>query len=962
MLGDPTVEARQLSGRAAPRAEQRVNEGLVPMDVPRHQDLINSASLDYIEELYLRYLDEPGSVPEEWRDYFASRAEAEGPRPTALGPSFRPRSLFAGGAPSLATADGEDVGVAAALLQQKLDRLVRNYRVRGHRLAQLSPLGQEPFEAPELEPAYYGITPEDMDRPVLPTVFPGATTVGEVIEGLQATYCRSIGVQFMHIDSLEVRVWLQRRMESTRNRLHLSRAKQLRILTKLTDATIFEEFIQKKYLGAKSFSLVGSETLIPLLDQAIEKAGDQGVEEVVMGMAHRGRLNVLANILGKNPRTIFREFEDTDPEMYMGRGDVKYHLGYSNDWITESGKRIHLSLAFNPSHLEFVNPVVLGRSRSKGDRIGDRDRERVLPILIHGDAAFIGQGVVQETLNLSRLVGYRVGGALHVVINNQVGFTTGPRQGRSTTYASDVAKMLQSPIFHVNGEDPEAVAQVIELAMDFRAEFKRDVVIDMYAYRRFGHNETDEPAFTQPVMYEKIRQRKGVREAYLEHLLTLGEVTEEDAERVAEERRAHLEQELSVARSGDFKLQYSTLEGVWSKYQGGSDAALPDPDTGIERAEASRLLEAITHTPAEFRLNPKIARQMNTRRQMAAGEVPLDWAAGEALAFASLVSQGVKVRMTGQDVERGTFSHRHQVLHDAVDGWEFMPMRNVEAEKGLFEIHNSPLSEVAVLAFEYGYSNDAPDALVIWEAQYGDFVNVAQVIIDQFLASAEEKWSRLSGLVMQLPHGFEGGGPEHSSARLERFLQLCADDNMQVVYPTTPAQIFHLLRRQVLRPLRKPLIVMSPKSLLRHPRATSELDEFTRGTFQRVIPDASVDPAKVQRILLTSGKVYYDLLAARESREADDVAIVRLEQLYPLRPEAIEAALAPYAKDVPVVWVQEEPENNGAWHYLLVRYLDSFHGHPFRGVYRPASASPATGSGAAHRLEQAELLRRAFED
>ncbi|MFA7460072.1 MAG: 2-oxoglutarate dehydrogenase E1 component, partial [Trueperaceae bacterium] len=780
------------------------------MDLTAQDDLLNSSSLEYVEQMYAQYVQAPDSVPEEWRLYFAASPNGHTAR-GAFGPSFKPSSLFNPAGQATGPAVSSDVGVSAALMQQKLDRLVRNYRVRGHRLAQLSPLGRDPFEVPELDPSYYGITQADMSQPVLAPVIPGAETVGEVIEGLQTTYCRSIGAQFMHVDSLEVRVWLQRRMESSRNRLSLSRSKQLRILTKLTDATIFEDFIQKKFLGAKSFSLEGSETLIPLLDQTIEKAGDQGIEEVVLGMAHRGRLNVLANILGKNPRTIFREFEDADPEMYMGRGDVKYHLGYSNDWITEQGKRIHLSLAFNPSHLEFVNPVVLGRSRAKGDRMGDVRRDKVLPIMIHGDAAFAGQGVSQETLNLSGLVGYRVGGALHVIVNNQVGFTTGPRQGRSTTYATDVAKMLQIPVFHVNGEDPEAVAQVIELAMDFREEFRRDVVIDMYAYRRFGHNETDEPAFTQPVMYEKIRKRQGVRESYLGYLKQLGEVTTEDAERVAEERRAHLDQELSVARSGDFKLQYSTLQGIWADYLGGLDAKVPEANTAIEVAEAGRLLEAITVTPEEFNLNSKIARQLTTRVKMARGEQPLDWAAGEALAFASLVSQGVKVRMTGQDVERGTFSHRHQVFHDSVAGYEFLPMSNVEAKEGLFEIHNSPLSEIAVLAYEYGYSLDMPEGLVIWEAQYGDFVNVAQVIIDQFLASAEEKWSRLSGLVLQLPHAFEGGGPEHSSARLERFLQLCAEDNMQVVYPTTPAQIFHLLRRQVLRPYRKPLIIMSPK-------------------------------------------------------------------------------------------------------------------------------------------------------
>ncbi len=931
------------------------------MDQIEPTDRLNRSSLAYVEELYLRYLQEPTSVPEAWQRYFAERPANGVAGRTTLGPSFQPRSLF--NPPSGASAAQlDEVGTAAAVLQQKLDRLVRNYRVRGHRLAELSPLGREPFEAPELDTAFYGLTEADLQRPVLGNVLPGAGTVAEVIDALKTTYCRSIGAQFMHIDSLEVRVWLQRRMESTRNRLALPRAKQLRILTKLTDAVIFEEFVQKKYVGAKSFSLEGSETLIPLLDLAIEKAGSQGVEEIVLGMAHRGRLNVLANILGKHPRTIFREFEDKDPEMHLGRGDVKYHLGYSNDWVTEEGKRIHLSLTFNPSHLEFVDPVVLGRTRAKQDRLGDAKRERALPILIHGDAAFIGEGIVQETLNLSGLVGYRVGGALHVIVNNQVGFTTGPRQGRSTTYATDVAKMLQVPIFHVNGEDPEAVAQVIELAMDFRREFRRDVVIDMYAYRRHGHNESDEPAFTQPVMYGKIRRRPSVREAYRDHLLALGEVTRDEAERIVEERRAQLEQELSVARSGEFQLQYSTLEGVWRAYVGGDDDAVPDGDTSVAKDDAVAWLRRLTQVPEGFRLNGKIQRALQARLAMAEGEAPLDWAAGEALAFASLVADGVKIRFTGQDSERGTFSHRHAVFHDAEDGHEHVPLATIAATPKAFEIHNSPLSEAAVLGFEYGYSLDTPDGLVLWEAQFGDFANGAQVIIDQFLASAEEKWKRLSGLVLLLPHGFEGQGPEHSSARLERFLQLCAEDNLQVAYPTTPAQYFHLLRRQYLRPYRKPLVVMTPKSLLRHPRAVSGLDDVTRGGFQRVLRDDTVEPAGVTRVLLTTGKLYYDLAAAREERGRTDVAIVRLEQLYPLRMAAVEEALAPYPAEAPVVVVQEEPENMGARGFLRVQWGDTLFGRAVRYVSRPASASPATGSGAAHRLEQAELIRDAFDE
>ncbi|MEX2501207.1 MAG: 2-oxoglutarate dehydrogenase E1 component, partial [Trueperaceae bacterium] len=540
--------------------------------------------------------------------------------------------------------------------------------------------------------------------------------------------------------------------------------------------------------------------------------------------------------------TISLFLDDVDPEMHRGRGDVKYHLGYSSDLETQDGHKVHLSLAFNPSHLEYVNPVVLGRIRAKQDRIGDVARVAAMPILIHGDAAFIGEGIVQESLNMSELPGYQVGGALHVIVNNQLGFTTGPLQSRSTTYASDVAKMLQAPIFHVNGEDSEAVAQVIELALDFRQRFRRDVVVDMYCYRRHGHNEGDEPAFTQPRMYDVIRARPTVRENYLERLLQLGGVTRDEADAIAEQRREHLETELSVARSDDFKLAYSHGEGVWSPYQGGSDGSVEDVDSGIPEEDAARLLRATTEVPDGFTVNAKIARGLKLRHAMADGERDLDWAAGEALAIASLANDGVRVRLTGQDSERGTFSHRHAVLHDPETGDMHHVLRDLQSEQGPVEIHNSPLSEAGVVGFEYGYSLDMPEGLVVWEAQFGDFVNAAQVIIDQFIASGEEKWRRMSGLVMLLPHGFEGLGPEHSSARLERFLMLCADDNMQVAYPTTPAQMFHLLRRQVHRPWRKPLIVMTPKSLLRAPRAVSPLSDVTRGRFRRLLPDDDVDP------------------------------------------------------------------------------------------------------------------------
>ena len=594
----------------------------------------------------------------------------------------------------------------------------------------------------------------------------GPLTLREILDCLRNTYCRSIGVQFMHIDDLSTRRWLQERMEGTENRLKLGRDEQIRILTRLTDAVIFEEFIRKKFIGAKSFSLEGGESLIPLLELAIERGAEEGLDEIVLAMAHRGRLNVLANIIGKSPREIFREFEDSDPELYLGRGDVKYHLGYSNDWRTASGRKVHLSLCFNPSHLEFVNPVAVGRMRAKQDRVGDRERKRGMVLLIHGDASFAGEGGIQETLNLSQLDGYTVGGTLHVIVNNQIGFTTSPSEYRSTPYTTDVAKMLQSPIFHVNGEDPEAVARVVQLSMDFRRTFKRDVVIDMYCYRRLGHNEGDEPTFTQPVLYRAIERRKPVREGYLEHLLALGEVTREEADGIAARRREHLEKELSEARKEEYVPHPQTLSGVWEGYHGGPERRRDrSRDRSGSRAPSS-LLQVQTHLPEGFHSHPKIERGIRLRREMAEGKRPLDWSVAEALAFASLATEGVRVRLTGQDTARGTFSQRHAVLHDFENGQLYVPLQHLSTDQATVEIYNSPLSELAALGFEYGYSLDCPDGLILWEAQFGDFYNAAQVIVDQFIASAEDKWRRLSGLVLLLPHGFEGMGPEHSSARL----------------------------------------------------------------------------------------------------------------------------------------------------------------------------------------------------
>ena len=927
-----------------------------------HQTLPGAASLAFVEGLYEDYLRDPASVSSDWQEYFSEVAEKEFrfPKPR-FGPSFRPFSIF--NPPTAAPrAHNQVADPEIAAMQDRVYLLTRLYRVRGHRIAQIDPLGLPRPVPPELTPEFFGFTEADMDKPVYSETFQydGPLTLGKLLERLRNTYCRSIGVQYMHIDDLSVRRWLQRRMEATQNHLQLTRDEQLRILTRLTDAVTFEEFIRKKFPGAKTFSLDGSESLVPLLDLAIEKAGEQGIQEIVLGMAHRGRLNVLANIMHKSPRQIFREYADTDWKSQSGRGDVKYHLGHSTDWVTSTGRSIHLSLCFNPSHLEFVNPVALGRTRAKQDRVNDSDRRRGMTLLIHGDAAFAGEGIVQETFNLSQLRAYSVGGTLHVVVNNQIGFTTSSAEARSSAYATDIAKMLQIPILHVNGEDPEAVAQVVRLSLDFRHEFKRDVVINMYGYRRLGHNEGDEPSFTQPVLYQAISRRNSVREGYLEHLLKLGGVTREDADAIATRRRELLERELSEAQSKPSPPP-EQLRGLWTGYKGGAESAAEEVETGVATEKLSGWLEAQTRLPAGFTPHPKIKRLLQARQEMAAGTHPLDWAAAESLALGSLACQGFRIRLTGQDSERGTFSQRHAVLHDYQDGRPYTPLQHLCPEQAPVEIANSPLSETGVLGFEYGYSLDYPDGLVLWEAQFGDFWNVAQPIVDQFIASAEEKWQRLSGLVLLLPHGFEGQGPEHSSARLERFLMLAVEDNIQVVYPTTPAQYFHCLRRQALRPWRKPLVVITPKSLLRHPKAVSSLSDCAQGAFQRVLSDTAVEPAAVKRILLCTGKIYYELAEHREQTARKDVAVIRLEQLYPLKRPPLESVLAAFPEGTPVYWVQEEPANMGAWVYMRIHFGDRlFARFPFAGITRPPSASPAAGSHRRHKSEQADTIARAF--
>jgi 2-oxoglutarate dehydrogenase E1 component len=913
---------------------------------------------DYVERVLQEFLNDPTSVGAPWQAYFHENDGKAGSKWATLQRLPRRHSVFN---PPCAEVNGQQLD--AGRLQDRVSQLIRAYRVRGHLAARLDPLGVAPRQVPkELDLQYHGLSEADLDRTfsALTIGGPEAQSLRDIVNRLHNTYCRYIAVQFMHIDELAVRDWLVERMERTQNRVELSRHEQLRILTRLTDAVIFEEFVRKKYVGAKTFSLEGAESLIPLLDLAIEKAAKQGVDEIVMGMAHRGRLNVLANIIGKTPREIFWEFQDAAAAEESGSGDVRYHLGFSGDWQARCGRAVHLSLCFNPSHLEYVNPVALGRVRAKQDAAGDCQRRRGMALLIHGDAAFAGEGVIQETLNMSGLPAYCVGGTLHVVVNNQLGFTTGPEEGRSTTYATDVARMLQIPIFHVNGEDPEAVAQVVELALDFRERFGRDVVIDMYCYRRWGHNEGDEPSFTQPLLYKAIKHRESVRDGYLDHLLELGGVTRAEADQIASERHDQLQHEFDRAHDAGFVPEPPSLKGVWSGYAGGDE---PDheADTGVDVNRLTDLLRALTRIPDDFHVHPKLKKSVARRRRAAEGKEPVDWSMAEALAMASLAAEGHRVRLAGQDSERGTFSQRHAILHDVVDGARYENFQHLTDDQAPVDVVNSPLCETAALGFEYGYSLDSPDALIAWEAQYGDFANAGQVIIDQFIASAEDKWRRMSGLTLLLPHGFEGQGPEHSSARLERFLALAAKQNLQIAVPTTPAQYFHVLRRQVVRRWRKPLAVLTPKSLLRHPSVLSPIDHLAAGRFQRLILDDR-DTTAVQRVLLCSGKVYYDLWQAREEEDRNEVAILRVEQLYPLHDQSLRAALDGFSKHAAFYWVQEEPENMGAWSYWKRRYGDQLLSQfPWAVISRPESASPATGSSAKHRREQQDLVARALD-
>ena len=935
------------------------------------QRMWNSAHLSggnaaYVEELYELYLHDPNAVPEEWRTYF-QKLPSEGSSATDVSHSTI-RDHFVLLAKNQRRAQPVSAGSVSSEHEKKqveVLRLIQAYRMRGHQAAQLDPLGlwQRPMPA-DLSINHYGMTNADLET----TFRAGDLFIGkeeaslrEILEALQQTYCRTIGSEFTHITDSEQRSWFQQRLESVRGRPTFSAEIKSHVLERVTAAEGLEKYLGTKYPGTKRFGLEGGESLIPMLDEMIQRSGSYGTKEIVIGMAHRGRLNVLVNTFGKNPRELFDEFEGKK-KVELGSGDVKYHQGFSSNVMTAGGE-VHLAMAFNPSHLEIVSPVVEGSVRARQDRRNDAVGDKVLPISLHGDAAFAGQGVVLETFQMSQTRGFKTGGTIHIVINNQVGFTiSNPLDARSTEYATDVAKMIQAPILHVNGDDPEAVVFVTQLAIDYRMQFKRDIVIDLVCYRRRGHNEADEPSGTQPLMYQKIAKQPTTRELYAQSLIQSGAVDEASVQAQIDEYRNALDNGLHVVKSL-VKEPNKELFVDWRPYLGHAWTARHD--TSFDLKTLQELSAKLLEIPEGFVVQRQVSKIYEDRQKMQAGGLPINWGYAETMAYATLAFEGHPIRMTGQDIGRGTFSHRHAVLHNQKDAATYIPLQNLYEGQPRFDLYDSFLSEEAVLAFEYGYSTTQPNALVIWEAQFGDFANGAQVVIDQFITSGEHKWGRLCGLTMLLPHGYEGQGPEHSSARLERYLQLCAEHNIQVCVPTTPAQIYHLLRRQVIRPLRKPLVVLTPKSLLRHKLAVSTLEDLAHGSFQTVIPEIdTLDPAKVTRLVLCSGKVYYDLLEKRRNEGREDIAIVRIEQLYPFPEDDLMEAIAPYANLQHAVWCQEEPMNQGAWYSSQHHLRRSIGNHNKSLVLeyagRDASAAPACGYASMHAEQQEKLLKDAF--
>ncbi|HVS53767.1 MAG TPA: 2-oxoglutarate dehydrogenase E1 component [Opitutaceae bacterium] len=927
-----------------------------------------AANAAIIEAAYERWSQNPDAVDPTWRAFFQG---------FTLGSN--------GASPSVALASVTEGPVHAAastpiidsLKQSRVHHLINTYRALGHLEAHLDPLNDAPPAHPKLSLAQFELGEADLD-----TSFDIGTYLGggqmklrDILLALRTTYCDHVGVEYMHIQDPDVRTWLQEKMESTRNQPDFSKAEKVRILRRVHKAELFERFLHTKYVGQKRFSLEGGETMVAAVDAIIEHCPQVGVEEVVMGMAHRGRLNILTSVMRKNFDVLFEQFsENYIPDAVGGDGDVKYHLGYEAVLDTAAGKKVEVRLAANPSHLEIVDPVVEGKARARQRIRGDtQTRTRVLPLLIHGDAAFAGQGVVAETLNFSQLPGYRTGGTLHFIINNQIGFTTEPKDARSTRYCTDVAKMIEAPIFHVNGDDPEAVCMVAQLALEFRAKFRRDIVIDMYCYRKHGHNETDEPAFTQPLLYKKIAAHPQVSTVISQKLIAEGTISAGESDAIKAEYTAALEKNLEQAKAAEVAKTAKRAAAIEQRKFVGSTAVF-QPDyhfksvvTRVAPEAIDQVVRGLTTVPADFKLNPKIKRFLEARVQAHKEGGPIDWGFAEALAFGTLLVEGTPVRLSGQDCQRGTFSHRHAVLHDMENDATYTPLKNLAADQAQFCVYNSLLSEAGVLGFDYGYSLDYPGMLCIWEAQFGDFANGAQVVIDQFLASGESKWQRTTGMVLLLPHGYEGQGPEHSSARLERFLQLCAEDNIQVANITTPANFFHALRRQMKRDFQKPLVVMSPKSLLRHPACVSRLDDFAQGGFQEIIgdplytPSATRPPVEMkpaERVILCSGKVYYDLVDYRAKHKIADTAIVRIEQLYPLHQRRLTEIAKKHAH-AKIVWAQEESENNGAWTWIAPQLEATFARAPLYAG-RDASASPAVGSLALHKLELAALLKQAF--
>ncbi|MGZ8247313.1 2-oxoglutarate dehydrogenase E1 component [Methylomagnum sp.] len=913
-------------------------------------------NVGFLEDLYEQFLHDPESVDASWREKFRAIEQD-----AALGTQLAPVLAAQAEAP-LARSDAEIEEIFRK--QTAVDQLIYQYRTRGHQAADNNPLKLAPPPAlKDLDPAHYGLTATDLDREFYIDILQNSMKLPlrEIIALLRQTYCGSIGAEYMHIVDSDIKQWVQDWLESTLTKTFPDPEKKKALLKVLTAAEGIEKYLHRKYVGQKRFSLEGAETLIPLLDELIQRAGEQGTSELVIGMAHRGRLNVLVNILGKKPSALFQEFEGNyeSASPYAGTGDVKYHMGFSSDIETSTGP-LHLTLAFNPSHLEIISPVVEGSVRARQDRRKGNGEDEVLAVLVHGDAAFAGQGVVMETLQMAETRAYTTGGTIHIVVNNQIGFTTSnPFDARSTLYCTDVANMVQAPVFHVNCDDPEAVLFVTRLAIDYRMKFNRDVVIDLICYRRHGHNEADEPAVTQPVMYRYIRQHPPIRKLYADTLIAEGVITREDEQRMEEDYQNALKRNEVVSRPVVSETSHYPRTN-WEPYLGKEWTVAYDSSVPVETARALAL--QLLRVPDNFSLHPRTAAILDSRRKMAEGEIPMDWGFGENLAYASLLAQGHNVRLSGQDVGRGTFFHRHAVLHDQEAGFSYVPLQHLPQAKGRLHIYDSLLSEEGVLGFEYGYASSEAETLVIWEAQFGDFANNAQVVIDQFIASGETKWGRLCGLTMLLPHGYEGQGPEHSSARLERYLQLCAEQNIQVCVPTTPAQIFHLLRRQAVRPYRKPLVIMSPKSLLRHKLAVSRLEDLSDGRFQNLIGEIDPhDPDKITRVVLCSGKVFYDVVETRRKEHLDHVAILRIEQLYPFPFEEFRRELSAYPNLRELVWCQEEPENQGAWHQIKHRFLSLLEKDITLGYAgRPMSAAPAVGQFHRHLEQQKQVVQDAL--